>query len=151
MIDKIAKKFLEDKYLSSDDVESIIDSIEKDDNYDWRDLSDSNNNLGDVRITGQKYHTLVERLTNSIDACIEKKALIYPEIEKFKNPSQVKSFLEDKKDPITNKDIIIGIYPHNKKTNFYFQDRGIGISNDNMPYSILKISGSNLNKKEKII
>ncbi len=147
MIEKIAQKILDNRYITAYEIENILNEIEKSNLYTWRDLSDADNNLGDVRITEQKNHTLVERLTNSIDACIEKKAEKYKEIKCFKNPTQVQVFLEEKGDIIKPEDIIVGIYPHNKKTNFYFQDKGIGIANEDIPYSILKISGSN--KKEK--
>ena len=147
MIEDIARKFLENRYLSAAEVETILTPIEDNNSYDWRDLSDQNNNIGGVRMTGEEEHTLIERLTNSIDACLEKKARKYPEITRLKNPSQVKAFLEEKQDPLTDKDVVVGIYPHDRKTNFYFEDKGIGILNENMPYSILKISGSH--KKDK--
>ena len=136
---EIIKQFLTEKDISAETVSEIIDSLERDGGFAWRALGDSSNNKPRVNITHDKDHTLVERVTNSIDACIEKKALGKPEIKEKKDIMEVTQFLEDNDLWNEKEEVSVEIFPlkEKKKTNFLFIDRGIGVENEKMPYSIL--------------
>ena len=138
-IKEVINLFLKKKNLSSNEVKEILSSIEKDNRFTWRDLGDLHNNRGRINIVTSKDHTLVERVTNAIDACIERKAENYPDIKKKKSIAEVQNFLMEKKLWDERKEVGVEIFPlkETKTTNFLFVDKGIGIDNEKMPYTIL--------------
>ena len=135
----IINKFLNKKDMSAEEVSEIITSLEKDSRFTWRDMGDLSNNRGRINIVTSKDHTLVERVTNAIDACIEKKSQDYPDIGKKENITEVQNFLKNNELWNEKKEVSVEIFPleKTKKTNFLFRDKGTGVENEKMPYTIL--------------
>ena len=149
-IKKIIKKFLTKKNMSSKEVKDILFDIEKDKRFTWRDLGDIPNNRPRVNIVTSKDHTLVERVTNAIDACIEKKSENYPDIRKKKNIAEVQNLLREKQMWNERDEVGVEIFPlkETKTTNFLFIDKGTGIDNKKIPYTILYFNSKHKTDKD---
>ncbi len=149
-IKDIVATFLENKDITSSQVADIVNRFENDDRFTWRDLGDISNNQPRVNIVTAKDHTLVERVTNAIDACIENKSQKHQKILNKNNITAVKEYLLDQDIWKEKEEVRVEIFPleKTKKTNFYFIDKGIGIENQKMPYTILFFNSGHKKNKD---
>ena len=145
----LIEKFLSKKNISPIEVDNIVKNIQQNSKFSWRDLGDEDNNIPRVNIVTSAEHTLVERITNAMDACIEKKSKHYADILQKNNIIEVQKFLKENNYWEDDKEVKVEIYPleNIKKTNFIFTDNGVGIDNTKMPWTILRFNSSH--KKDK--
>ena len=142
------------------DVESFIQSLlqRNPKGWDWRNLGDLENNAGNVRFSEEPGLPVVERIINMQEALLELayyeagKPKIFPSTprkaveEWFKipgasvNASEDKSFLKE----LASK-LRVDVYDSGiqKRPSIAFHDKGIGQHPDDLPTTILNLTGSN--------
>ncbi len=147
-IRKIIKSFLQKRNIETVEVDQIVSSLNDDDKLKWRDLGDREANYSTVHSADADVGLLLERITNSIDAYIEKFAKKYKEFENFNSPYDVINFLKEKNEEIHKDDIFVEIHKTKKFTNFLFWDNGVGLTNEEMTNTILSLNASNKFRKK---
>jgi len=153
------KKFLCVENLSEKEIISIIQKLEGI-GCGWRNLGDIEANYGRVHIAGSGAHTLIERVTNSIDAELEKHATEKKDLLNMSNPREAVSkiynikegYLVNLKEEMRQKiakesGVEIFVKPKESRVNVVFRDKGIGLTREEMPKTILSLNESNKFRK----
>ena len=148
--DEAMNTILKNKNLSPKEISKIISNLEKTGKVKWRFLGDREANCSTIDITEKNESALLERVTNSIDAYIEKFSNKYNEIEKLQGPYNVIKFLKEKEKSIPNDDIFVEVHTGKDSTNFLFWDNGIGLTNEEMPNTILSLNQINKFRKSYV-
>ena len=137
--------------ITEKDVKNKIKELENN-GYIWKPLGGNANNEGLIQMLTDPGAGLAERVTNAIDAVLEKYYLKFK--SQAKNPNDLANEI---KNQLSKKEFenLINISIHNsesknskKNITTIISDKGIGISNDEFENTILKLSGDNkLTKK----
>ena len=164
LIEDTLKKILDLKNVSSRDIDSYIKLLEGV-GCKWRDLGDLEANYARVHITSSSSQTIVERITNAIDATLEQHANKNPEILNVNTPREaVSKIFKIKEGYLVNtpqqtiqkiaseEGIDISIKPlQSNYANLFFRDRGIGLTREEMPGTILSLNESNKLRKKYLM
>ncbi|MCK5866787.1 MAG: ATP-binding protein, partial [Mycoplasmataceae bacterium] len=136
------------KILKIDEAKKIIEKMESS-NFTWFPLGGKTNNAGIIEMISDPNSALTERLTNAIDAVLEKEVSFFS--DDFNSPYELsdqiikkynKKYLENRVSVILHKSGEL-----NKMT-IEVLDTGIGIVQEEFTQTILELNGSNkLNKK----
>lgn len=140
------------------DIENIIDIVESKykDDYEWVPVGGNYSNLSTLQMLDKGENGVIERITNAIDAVLEKEYQINPDIS-LKNPRQTsEKYFGIKGGNLTNyqtKDIPselrnlveVRILESGQlgRPTIEIRDRGIGISTENFGKTILSLQGGN--------
>lgn len=141
------------KAADSAEVTKIIDALPPNE-YRWVPFGGTTGNKGQIKIATDPVRALVERITNSIDAVIERgiQEANIPDILTLSNERRTELGLTSPHDAITryvpNKTdsyIVVAVTPRERweQCTVDIFDRGIGIKPEMMPKTILSLSGSN--------
>ncbi len=144
---KLIRHFLGKRDITTNEVDEIIKNIEMDPKFTWRDLGDREANFSSVHITEADEVSLLERLTNAMDAYIERFAEQHKDIKDLHSPYDVIKYLKEKKEEIYKDDIFVEVYNTKAYTNFLFWDNGIGLTDEEMPQTILSLQEANKFRK----
>lgn len=130
----------------------------------WRDYGDLEANLGRINITSKPNSIFPERITNSIDGVIEKHAEINQNVKNAKTPRKAvqeafgipeggltKVSEKKRKDIVDKVGIEIFVKHTDKEVTSAFRDKGIGLTRDEMPKTILSLNESNKIKKQYVV
>lgn len=146
--------------------QKIVRELEKRFRYSFRPVGDNEANYGLINIGSDPGHALIERVTNAIDAVIEREALrtarktsskkagstALPSTPReavemwFKVPGGRVANLDDAaaRQPIADNVVVKLIEGSSKRTpNILVRDSGVGLTPSLVPKTILSLSGSN--------
>ena len=140
------------------DIENIIDIIESKfkDDYEWIPVGGNYSNLSTLQMLDKGENGVIERITNAIDAVLEKEYRKDPDIS-LKNPRETsEKYFGIKGGNLTNyqtKDIpaelrgLVEVYVLESgqlgRPTIEIRDKGIGISAENFGSTILSLQGGN--------
>ena len=151
----ILQQILDVENISSEKIEELIEELEKK-GCKWRNLGDLEMNHARVNIVANPESTIIERITNCMDAVLEKNSLINLGVRNSQNPWEAISKILNIKDGyllnIPEKDITsiseksgveVFVKIKEKEKNLFFRDYGIGLTSEEMPGTILSLNESN--------
>jgi hypothetical protein len=158
------KKLLEEIFQAktATTINDIIHRLNESQEFSWRLVGDRDNNYGTIGIASDAVSCLVERITNSIDATFEKRALENEDWVKIRSPKEfsekvigfkgsnipenVKTRMREPQD-----DSGIRVIVHSGDTDevstIDVLDNGIGLSRSEIPDTILSLNKGNKIKK----
>lgn len=139
---------------------SIVRQLERDHHYTWRPIGDNEANFGLINIGSDPGSALIERITNAIDAVIEREALrqltkkggVVPATPReaadrwLGIPGGRVANLGDpaKRQPLADNVVITLLEgDHKRRPSVLIRDRGVGLTPSLMPKTILSLSGTN--------
>jgi hypothetical protein len=148
---------------SLDEARRVVAKLEKDHGFRWRALADRENNYGSVNIGSDPGYAFVERVTNAIDAVIEREALrrlsgpknkgaAVPATPReavetwFKVPGgRVCNLPDIKTRQRLADDVVVRILDGatRKQPTVEVRDRGVGLTPRLLPLTLLSIGASN--------
>ncbi len=163
---QIVKELLDAENLTCEKVEAAIKSLESQ-GCGWRDLGDKEGNHARVNITANPDSTIIERITNAMDAVLERNALVNPAVLEAKSPREAVSKIFGFKGgylcnvstgkggqgqmEVAEKSGVEVFARINGTANLFFRDPGIGLTSEEMPGTILSLNESNKFRKLYVI
>jgi hypothetical protein len=156
------KKLLNVENLNGKIITQVIHELEAQ-GCKWRNLGDIELNHARVNIVANPELTIIERITNAMDASLERNALNNHDISKAINPrvavskmlgtpdgylshlsdSQVENLIKE-----PGVEVFVKV---NDNVNLFFRDHGIGLTSMEMPSTILSLNESNKFRKPYLI
>lgn len=145
-----------------DDILNVLDRIYSSDNgasnFVWRALGDRESNFATVHLTSNPEVSLVERITNSIDATFEQLAEETPELKKIRSPREFSekalgfkggviadSIKRRKKTAEMESGVVVTLWDGDSPDTptIDVKDNGIGLTAQEIPDTILSLNKSN--------
>ncbi|MBI2133628.1 hypothetical protein HYU11_03015 [Candidatus Woesearchaeota archaeon] len=149
--------------LTVEIVEKVVEQMEEK-GCSWRDLGDIEQNHARVNIVSNPESTIIERITNGMDALLELSAMKDGKIKNATSPREAVKGLLDIKDGylsnlsqseetkiIPDKIQVEVFVKVGDGVNLFFRDRGIGLIKEEMPDTILALNSSNKFRKPFLI
>lgn len=144
------------------DIQKFLHEIEKNYEIDWKPVGDRDNNYGTIHMTSSADVSLVERITNSIDATFERFVELNPALKEIKSPREFSETVyhfkdgkalnyskKRKKNIIEEDGIEVRIHEGDSSNTPTIEilDNGSGIDNEEISKTILSLNQSNKIKK----
>ena len=149
--------------LNSAVVKKVIEELEAID-CKWRDVGDIELNTARMNIVADPDSTIVERITNGMDAIVDRKILSDSDIAKVESPREAAAKIlgikdgylcnltdEESRSLVKERSDIEVFVKINDGVNLFFRDYGIGLTNREMPGTILSLNESNKFRKPYLI